>query len=42
MKIKAKGLEKRRLWGRRRRLLREIRREALRVFLPEAFSMMAL
>lgn len=40
--MRAKGLEKRRVWGWRRKFLRESWRDDLSVFLPEAFSIMAL
>lgn len=41
-KIKAKGLEKRKWCGRRVNVFKDSRNESPSVFLPEAFSMMAL
>jgi hypothetical protein len=42
MQIRAKGLERRRVWGRRSRLRREVVMEVAMVERPEAFSMIPL
>jgi hypothetical protein len=42
MQMSPKGFEKRRVCGRKMKLLRELFRESLRLLRPDAFSMMAL